>query len=167
MQVYVAIAQILEKQEYDPDFAALMIQTLNLILLTSSEFKEMRKNIRDLLNEDHKNLFVTLYRSWCNNPASIFSLCLLAHVYEHACTLIEHFAELEINVNFLVEIDKLIQLIESPIFIGILSSFSFPHSFFRVHFMFPSMELAASFSFLFLLSFYKMKEPPRLMWGFY
>jgi len=115
-KIYLALSEIMETAEFDPNFSSLMIQTLNLILLTSSEFREMRKNLKDLNNPDNRSLFIALYRSWCHNPASTFSLCLMAQAYEHAYALVTKFAEMEITVNFLVEIDKLIQLIESPIF---------------------------------------------------
>ena len=80
-------------------------------------------------------------RSWSHNPAATFSLCLLARAYEHAAALVFKLyellrmemlhsawccllvltvasSELQISVQFLVEIDKLVQLLESPIFIG-------------------------------------------------
>uniref|UniRef100_A0A7S4IQF6 Vacuolar protein 14 C-terminal Fig4-binding domain-containing protein n=1 Tax=Vannella robusta TaxID=1487602 RepID=A0A7S4IQF6_9EUKA len=79
----------------------------------------MRENLKDLLNSEHKTLFIRLYKSWCHNPASTFSLCLIAEAYDHAYELVCKFAELEITVGFLVEIDKLVQLIESPIFTGL------------------------------------------------
>ncbi|CAE6520257.1 unnamed protein product [Rhizoctonia solani] len=66
--------------------------------------------------EDGQALFNTLYRSWCHNAVSVFSLCLLAQAYEHASNLLAVFGELEITVQLLVQIDKLVQLIESPVF---------------------------------------------------
>jgi len=47
---------------------------------------------------------------------SVFSLCLLAQAYEHASNLLHIFADLEITVPMLVQVDKLVQLIESPVF---------------------------------------------------
>jgi vacuole morphology and inheritance protein 14 len=45
------------------------------------------------------------------------SLCLLAQAYELASVLVQRFAEVEITVGFLMQIDKLVQLLESPIFV--------------------------------------------------
>jgi len=115
-KLYSALATLLVRPEYDPEFCSLMIQTLNLILLTSVEFGGMRKNLKKLLDTENKDLFIKLYESWCYNPASTFSLCLVAEAYYHAYDLVCAFASLEITVNFLIEIDKLVQLIESPIF---------------------------------------------------
>eukprot|EP00002_Diphylleia_rotans_P025121 TRINITY_DN4973_c0_g1_i1.p1 TRINITY_DN4973_c0_g1~~TRINITY_DN4973_c0_g1_i1.p1 ORF type:complete len:651 (+),score=111.84 TRINITY_DN4973_c0_g1_i1:58-2010(+) len=115
-KVYRTLSQSLE-QEQDLDFAATMVQNLNMILLISPELLDLRNTLKDLNNPKGKSLFVALYRSWCHNPAAVFSLCLLTQAYEHASHLIARFSELEITVSFLMEIDKLVQLIESPIFI--------------------------------------------------
>jgi len=115
-RVFRALAQIIETQE-DLEFASVMIQTLNIILLTSPEFYQLRINLKNLPHsEENKNLFVTLYKSWCHNPAATLCLCLLAQQYSHSTSLVFKFSELEVTVNFLVEIDKLVQLLESPIF---------------------------------------------------
>ena len=60
--------------------------------------------------------FVALFRSWCYNAVATFSLCLLAQAYEQAYNLLQIFAELEMTVNILIQIDKLVQLLESPVF---------------------------------------------------
>lgn len=76
--------------------------------------------------------FVALFRSWCHNAVSTFSLCLLAQAYEQAYNLLQVLlvvsecgldtcllfssAELEMTVNILIQIDKLVQLLESPVF---------------------------------------------------
>lgn len=129
-----------------------MVQTLNLILLTAPELVEVKNSLRSVSSEHSKDLFSILYRyyyhsdsfapslrplnsSWCYNEAAVFSLCLLAQVYEHACMLIyqlyqsdklDHFvnlfgvsAEFELTVNTLMEMDKLVQLLESPIFLSL------------------------------------------------
>ena len=46
----------------------------------------------------------------------LLSLCLLAQAYEQAYNLLQIFAELEMTVNMLIQIDKLVQLLESPVF---------------------------------------------------
>lgn len=115
-RIYRTLAEILEKEE-DLAFASNMVQKLNLILITSPELAEFRKRLKTLeTRQDGQALFVTLYRSWCHNAVAAFSLCLLAQAYEHASNLLQIFAELEITVHLLVQIDKLVQLIESPVF---------------------------------------------------
>ena len=87
---------------------------------------------------------MTLYRSWCHNAVAVFSLCLLAQAYEHASNLLgilrvflllntvyisltcRRSADLEMTVQILVQIDKLVQLIESPVFTCMSASMGYP-----------------------------------------
>ena len=102
------------------EFASLMVQSMNLILLTSSELAELRGRLkRSLASAAGRELFTTLYRAWCHNPVSTFSLCLLSQSYSLSSALISHIAELEMTVGALMQIDTLIQLIESPVFIAL------------------------------------------------
>ncbi|KAH7887391.1 vacuolar protein 14 C-terminal Fig4p binding-domain-containing protein [Phlebopus sp. FC_14] len=115
-RIYRTFAEILEKEE-DLEFASEIVQKLNTILVTSPELAEFRKRLKSLeTRQDGQALFTTLYRSWCHSAVSVFSLCLLAQAYEHASNLLSIFADLEITVAMLVQIDKLVQLIESPVF---------------------------------------------------
>ncbi|KPV76792.1 uncharacterized protein RHOBADRAFT_34234, partial [Rhodotorula graminis WP1] len=114
-RIYRTCAEILEKDE-DLEFASVMVQNLNLIMITSPELSEFRKRLRTLDSKDGQNLFVTLYRSWSHNAVATFTLCLLAQAYEQASALLQIFADLEMTVPMLIQIDKLVQLIESPVF---------------------------------------------------
>lgn len=113
--IYRALAEILLGRS-ELRFAAHMVQTLNTILLTSTELFELRNRLKDLGTQESCGLFCCLYRSWCHNPVATISLCLLTQNYEHTCSLLHLFSDLEVTVEFLTEIDKLVQLIESPIF---------------------------------------------------
>ncbi|KAE8728539.1 Protein VAC14-like protein [Hibiscus syriacus] len=115
-RVYRELSTILE-EEADLDFACIMVQALNLILLTSSELSELRKLLKQsLANASGKDLFVSLYASWSHSPMAIISLCLLAQMYQHASAVIQSLVEEDINVKFLVQLDKLVHLLETPIF---------------------------------------------------
>ncbi|KAM4108945.1 hypothetical protein ACJW30_03G085200 [Castanea mollissima] len=115
-RVYRELSTILEG-ESDLDFASIMVQALNLILLTSSELSELRNLLKHSLeNSAGKDLFVSLYASWCHSPMAIISLCLLAQTYQHASAVIQSLVGEDINVKFLVQLDKLIRLLETPIF---------------------------------------------------
>ncbi|KAL0005217.1 hypothetical protein SO802_012778 [Lithocarpus litseifolius] len=115
-RVYRELSTILEG-ELDLDFASIMVQALNLILLTSSELSLLRNLLKhSLVNPAGKDLFVSLYASWCHSPMAIISLCLLAQTYEHASAVIQSLVGEDINVKFLVQLDKLIRLLETPIF---------------------------------------------------
>uniref|UniRef100_A0A6A7GC16 Protein VAC14 homolog n=1 Tax=Hirondellea gigas TaxID=1518452 RepID=A0A6A7GC16_9CRUS len=116
-KIYRAMASILQEEE-DSNFASIMVQTLNLILLTSSELFRLRTMLKDcLIKGVGRDLFIALYNSWCHNPVAALSLCLLTQAYELGSSLVFHFADIEVTVGFLMQIDKLVQLVESPIFI--------------------------------------------------
>ncbi|KAK7370029.1 hypothetical protein VNO80_12080 [Phaseolus coccineus] len=115
-RVYRELSTILEG-ESDLDFASIMVQALNLILLTSSELSEIRYLLKQsLVDPAGKDLYVSLYASWCHSPMAIISLCLLAQAYQHASSVIQSLVEEDVNVKFLVQLDKLIRLLETPIF---------------------------------------------------
>ncbi|XP_022995157.1 protein VAC14 homolog [Cucurbita maxima] len=115
-RVYRELSTILEG-ESDLDFASIMVQALNLILLTSSELSDLRDLLKkSLVHAAGKDLFVSLYASWCHSPMAILSLCLLAQTYQHASAVIQSLVEEDINVKFLVQLDKLIRLLETPVF---------------------------------------------------
>lgn len=113
--IYWTLAKILLKDS-NVKFASLMVGTLNMILLTSSELFELRNKLKDLNTKESCTLFCCLYETWCHDPVATVALCLLTQCYKHICDLIKVFGNLEVTVEFLTEIDKLVQLIESPIF---------------------------------------------------
>jgi vacuole morphology and inheritance protein 14 len=134
-KIYVALASILDNTfaGKDLEFVSLMVQTLNLILLTAPELGILRKLLKDSFDGDdamgdsdkkvsnfkkeNRQLFYSLFRCWSHNPVATFSLCLLAQAYELSSALILKFSEVDVTVGFLMQIDKLIQLLESPVFI--------------------------------------------------
>ena len=146
-RIYRTLAEIIEKDE-DIEFASIMVQNLNNNLITAPELAELRKRLRTL-SSDHPNkdksssdghgqsqmFFVSLFRAWCYNAVATFSLCLLAQAYEQAYHLLQIFADLEMTVNMLIQIDKLVQLLESPVF---TCTSPFPYS------SLPSLSLPTS-----------------------
>ncbi|XP_001605954.1 protein VAC14 homolog [Nasonia vitripennis] len=114
-KIFKVLAEIL-LEEQNLRFSCIMVQSLNTILLTSSELFELRNKLKDMKTDESVEVFLGLYKSWCHNPVATVALCLLTQNYDHACDLVKAFGNIEVTVEFLVEIDKLIQLIESPIF---------------------------------------------------
>jgi vacuole morphology and inheritance protein 14 len=84
--VYRAFAPILA-QEADVEFAAVMVQSLCLILLTTHELLPLRELIFGG-TAPGRALFESLYRAWCIAPVAALSLCLLAQAYDHALGLV-------------------------------------------------------------------------------
>ena len=99
-----------------------MVQNLNNNLITAPELAELRKRLRSLQSDNKSDgqqsqtFFMTLFKAWSYNAVATFSLCLLAQAYEQAYHLLQIFADLEMTVNMLIQIDKLVQLLESPVF---------------------------------------------------
>jgi len=114
--VYRELSTILEK-ETDLDFARVMIEALNLILFTASELEELRALLKQSLsNLEGQDFFVALYSSWCHSPLATISLCLLAQAYQHASSVLQLVVEKDIDMRFLFQLDKLVKLLEMPIF---------------------------------------------------
>ncbi|KAJ4366509.1 hypothetical protein N0V95_000175 [Ascochyta clinopodiicola] len=129
-KIYRTMADCIVKDE-DVEFASIMVQNLNNNLITAPELADLRRRLRNLDNKDGQSFFVTLFKAWCHNAVATFSLCLLAQAYEQAYHLLQVFADLEMTVNTLIQIDKLVQLLESPVFtylrIQLLEPEKYPH----------------------------------------
>ncbi|KAF2661821.1 ARM repeat-containing protein [Lophiostoma macrostomum CBS 122681] len=129
-RIYRTMADCLEKDD-DVEFASIMVQNLNNNLITAPELADLRRRLRNLDSRDGQSFFVSLFKSWCHNAVATFSLCLLAQAYEQAYHLLQIFADLEMTVNMLIQIDKLVQLLESPVFtylrIQLLEPEKYPH----------------------------------------
>lgn len=115
-KIYRTLASCLEGEGEDIEFASIMVQNLNNNLITAPELADLRKRLRNLDSRDGQTFFTVLFKAWCVNAVATFSLCLLAQAYEQAYNLLQIFAELEMSVNMLIQIDKLVQLLESPVF---------------------------------------------------
>lgn len=110
---------IVSHEEQNLDFLNMMIVMLNNILLTTQELAGFRKKLKniDVYKVDDWLLFATLFQSWCHNAPSALSLCLLTSNYELAYLIIKSFSELEVSFQLLTQLDILVQLLESPIFL--------------------------------------------------
>ncbi|KAG0465729.1 hypothetical protein HPP92_019893 [Vanilla planifolia] len=116
-RVYREFSTMLE-DENDLEFASIMVQALNVILLISYELTNLRELLKKaLVNPSGKDLFVCLYSSWCHSPMATISLCLLAQAYDHASAVIHSLVEEDIDVKFLIQLDKLVRLLEAPVFV--------------------------------------------------
>ncbi|KAF0976750.1 hypothetical protein FDP41_004045 [Naegleria fowleri] len=111
---------LLDTKQSNVEFTSTLVQTLNMILLTSKELLGLRNSIKKCkTSREGQKLFFDLFRSWCHNSIATLTLCLLANQYELASYLVSSFSEVEVTVEFLTQIDNLIQLLESPIFVDL------------------------------------------------
>jgi len=120
-RVFITLAeQLLENP--DLKFVGQMVQKLDFILLTDEDLIEVRKTLKNISidrenSENNTKLFESFFRTWSYNSISTLTLCLLSQQYELAYKIICYFAEVEIDVDTLTQIAKLVQLLESPIFV--------------------------------------------------
>ena len=66
--------------------------------------------------QESKELFVCLYKTWSHSQAPIIALVFLAGCYNHALDLVRVISEQEVTIEFLLELDRFVQILESGIF---------------------------------------------------
>eukprot|EP01062_Namystynia_karyoxenos_P004568 TRINITY_DN1161_c0_g2_i1.p1 TRINITY_DN1161_c0_g2~~TRINITY_DN1161_c0_g2_i1.p1 ORF type:complete len:681 (+),score=207.53 TRINITY_DN1161_c0_g2_i1:172-2214(+) len=110
------LSSILAKHT-DLAFVSSLVTTLSMILLEAPELLQLRNLLKQGLEEARsRDLFTSLYQTWSFCPVAVVSLCLLARAYEHAYALIKILGEREVTVSMMLEMDKLVQLLELPVF---------------------------------------------------
>ncbi|KAG7660958.1 uncharacterized protein J8A68_005478 [[Candida] subhashii] len=117
--IFTTLSEVLTATIDDLEFINMMVVTLNNILLTSQELASFRKKLKnlDVYKLEDWQLFSSLFQSWCHNAPSALSLCLLTSNYELAYLIIKNLSESEVTFQLLTQLDILIQLLESPIFL--------------------------------------------------
>mmetsp|Transcript_23242 Transcript_23242/g.80582 ORF Transcript_23242/g.80582 Transcript_23242/m.80582 type:complete len:474 (+) Transcript_23242:787-2208(+) len=105
----------------EAEFRSIMVQTLSLILLTARELDELRVVLVGAVDfdadEDARGVFVNLFNCWAHNPVATLALCLVSQAYDLSAHLVPEFAHVDVTVGFLMGVDKLVQLLESPVFL--------------------------------------------------
>jgi len=119
-KIYRELSKILQTYTKNLQFCSNLIQIMNMTLLTTKELSELRELIKKgSSSAESTDLFQELYKSWCHNPVATLTLCLLAKNYKHASELVKTFSQIDVSVSFLSQIDNLVQLIESPVFVDL------------------------------------------------
>ncbi|KAK8793310.1 hypothetical protein WA158_004669 [Blastocystis sp. Blastoise] len=104
---------------------SLIIHMLNVILLTADETQELRILLRCCFSnykkdpeqyKKGKEIYDQIYESWCINPIAALSLCWLVEDYELAYHIILHLGCEEFSLSLLMQADKLVQFLESPVY---------------------------------------------------
>lgn len=111
-RIYKDISSILVLDD-DITFVRMMIQILSTNLITCSELDSLRKKLR---RGDDWSFFSALFKSWSYNPTSLVAMCLLSENYELAYSILQVFVDYQLSVNDLLQIDILVQFLESPVF---------------------------------------------------
>lgn len=114
-RVYRSISLALYETEDNLSFVTIMIQILNNNLIVAPELVNLRKKLRSNSSKSHE-LFKDLFKCWSLNSPSLLSLTLLTSNYRLAYKIILEMANYEINLGIFIQLDLLIQLLESPTF---------------------------------------------------
>jgi vacuole morphology and inheritance protein 14 len=135
-RVFGELASLLDEEQSkqgggDLPFASAMVQALNLVLLTASETRGLRDALRKAggggggsgatdnaaaAADDGAAVFRSLYPAWCHSCGASLSLCLLSQAYGQARAMVEALSSLPLGAAALVELDRLVQLLEAPSF---------------------------------------------------
>jgi hypothetical protein len=106
-------------------FVGAFIQQMCLVLLNSREAKELRNVLKDCIGYGNKTeqrdqrrsrLFHILLHSFSHNLVAATSLCLWGGACRTASLFLKKIDPLDINLVFLLELDKLVEMIERPLF---------------------------------------------------
>lgn len=119
-KIFQTLSEVLVSfEKLNLEFVGNIVVTLNNILLTTHELQGLRTKLKNLDFQKPEDwvFFSTLFQSWCHSPASALSICLLTSNHELAFLIIKCLGELEVTFQLLTQLDILIQLLETPIFL--------------------------------------------------
>ena len=129
----------IEIRNYDDImFVGFIIETLDLILAGSDDYKSLR-DILGRKNDDREKqvFFKTLFQTWwfknfsgtkCINPISSLTLCLTSRKYKLAFELLLWICKkISLTKDNMIQLWNLVQLIESPTFMRLRVDLLDPH----------------------------------------
>lgn len=107
----------------DLKFMSAFIQNINHVLFNTDEARTLRDTLKDCIAYksdaddcyERSLLFQILHHSFSHNIAATVTLCLWVGAYRTAHCVINTINPLDINLMFLLEIDRLIELLERPL----------------------------------------------------
>lgn len=109
----------------DYQFVSAFIQQMCLVLLNSFETAAVRNALRDCIGQGREaeekdrrrsQLFHIMLHSFSHNLVAVTSLCLWGGACRTASLFLKKIDPLDINLVFLLELDKLVEMIERPLF---------------------------------------------------
>ncbi|KJH43506.1 HEAT repeat protein [Dictyocaulus viviparus] len=112
--IYRALCVLLLR-ERSITFVQNVVSMLHGVLLTATELFVLRDQLRNLEGKDSLSLFECVFRCWCCRPIALLGLCLLSQNYEQAAEIVLLLSQVDITLDVLIEIDKLVNMIESPV----------------------------------------------------
>ncbi|AFZ79660.1 hypothetical protein BEWA_025090 [Theileria equi strain WA] len=114
------------KKEDNKEFLHKMVHSLNWTLLTSNEAEEFRNS---LLTGERKTLTRQLQDIWKQDLPSALSFALWTENYDLALQIVDKIPLHPLSVDFLVNLDKVVQLLDTRIFIRLRLHLLKPHKY--------------------------------------
>lgn len=108
----------------DLHFVSSFVQQMTHVLLATDEATDLRELLRDCIGKrtdterDKRRikLFHILLHSFSHNLVASVSLCLWGGAYRTAAYFLQNIDPLDIHLVFLLELDKMVELMERPLF---------------------------------------------------
>lgn len=108
----------------DYEFVSTFVQQLGHTLLNTEEAKVLRLLLRDCIGSKAQSerdnqctrLFHILLHSFSHNLVASLSLCMWAGAYRTTSLFLKTIDPLDVNLMFLLELDKLVEMLERPLF---------------------------------------------------
>jgi len=108
----------------DLQFVSSFVRNLIHVLLNKEEAKEIRTALKDCVcsytnserDRQRSRLFHILLHSFSHNLAATISLCFWAGAYRTTTLFLSQINPLDINLMFLLEIDRFVEMLERPLF---------------------------------------------------
>ena len=108
----------------DLEFVSAFVQQMSHVLMNAKEASDLRDALKDCIGNEGDNergrrrsrLFHILLTTFSHNLVSTTALCIWSGAFRTASLFLRNINPLDIHLMFLLEIDKLVELIERPLF---------------------------------------------------
>ena len=108
----------------DLKFVSAWIQNMNHVIFNTEETRPLREALKDCIStkadtvqyHQRLRLFHILHHSFSHNIAATVTLCLWVGAFWTAHVITNTIDPLDINLPFLLEMDRLIEMLERPLF---------------------------------------------------
>mmetsp|Transcript_26943 Transcript_26943/g.40906 ORF Transcript_26943/g.40906 Transcript_26943/m.40906 type:complete len:406 (+) Transcript_26943:266-1483(+) len=108
----------------DLNFVSSFVQQMSHVLLSTEEAKDLRDLLKDCIgrrseaerDKRRTKLFHILLYSFSHNLVVSVSLSLWAGAFKSASTFLQRIDPLDIDLEFLLELDQMVELLERPLF---------------------------------------------------
>ena len=106
------------------EFVSAFVQQMSHVLMNAKEASDLREALKDCIGNEEDSergrrrsrLFHILLTTFSHNLVSTTALCIWSGAFRTASLYLRNINPLDIHLMFLLEVDKLVELIERPLF---------------------------------------------------